>query len=598
MSSNFVEMNNVADDGVGTKKAPASMSGSSIQRISNVAVYVAIIVLLGTTITFASLYATEASKSKTSTTANAASSNSAAALSPLEATEPFLTIVQINDVYELKPVGGLGGLARAAGLKNALSKHNGKQRNVFCVLAGDVISPSAMSDTKVDGKKLNGKHMIDVTNAFVDLSVLGNHEFDYDEDTFKERMSESKYPWLTTNMNPTAATNFTDQKGVTTKYIVKEFKDPGTGWMLRVAFVGIVRRYESFKYVDVMSLADTVSYLKKTIAGIRGKHSPHILIAVTHLSIDEDVSIATAGLDIDFLIGGHEHENSLHRATDKFIPITKADANAVTAFVHELRFIKSNADVIKSEYPNKYDTPTFVYPALYTQNNAVAIGSKLVPLTSSVPDDAETSTRINKWWGIANTYFKTKGYNLDEVAGKLPVELDLRDSTFRGERTATGAWISFSFNKCIEYNATYAEIKPQFSIFNSGIVRLNAVVPISEISVYDIFRIYPHIGDLITIRVRGDMLKRLVKAAFEKNVGLGGFLQMSDALKCDAVSCKLNGNDIDDNKQYYANTVEYLTLGLEENLEFFKKTQGSLEPVTPDGMAVQIQKCMQKALTH
>eukprot|EP00760_Papus_ankaliazontas_P037292 PhM_4_TR8453/c2_g1_i3/m.1289 len=244
MSSNFVEMNNVADDGVGTKKAPASTSGYSVQRISNVAVYVAIIVLLGTTITFASLYATEASKSKTSTIANAASANSAAALSPLEATEPFLTIVQINDVYELKPVGGLGGLARAAGLKNALSKHNGKQRNVMCVLAGDVISPSAMSDTKVDGKKLNGKHMIDVTNAFVDLSVLGNHEFDYDEDTFKERMSESKYPWLTTNMNPTAATNFTDQKGVTTKYIVKEFKDPGTGNMMRVAFIGIVRRYE------------------------------------------------------------------------------------------------------------------------------------------------------------------------------------------------------------------------------------------------------------------------------------------------------------------------------------------------------------------
>ena len=48
----------------------------------------------------------------------------------------------MNDVYELEPVQGRGGLARVATLVRALRREN---PNTLFVLAGDTLSPSLLS---------------------------------------------------------------------------------------------------------------------------------------------------------------------------------------------------------------------------------------------------------------------------------------------------------------------------------------------------------------------------------------------------------------------------------------------------------------------
>src|SRR5262249_54898194 len=51
------------------------------------------------------------------------------------------TMLQLNDVYEMFPVDGRGGLARVAALRRQLEAEN---PNTLTVLAGDLVSPSAL----------------------------------------------------------------------------------------------------------------------------------------------------------------------------------------------------------------------------------------------------------------------------------------------------------------------------------------------------------------------------------------------------------------------------------------------------------------------
>ena len=52
-----------------------------------------------------------------------------------------ITFLQINDVYEMSPVGGEGGVARLATLRKRLLAAN---PNTFTILSGDLFSPSAL----------------------------------------------------------------------------------------------------------------------------------------------------------------------------------------------------------------------------------------------------------------------------------------------------------------------------------------------------------------------------------------------------------------------------------------------------------------------
>lgn len=72
-------------------------------------------------------------------------------------------ILHFNDVYELNPLSGLGGLSRVATVRNQLMGVYGG--NVITVLAGDLISPSALDVSVVNGTALQGRQMIAGMNA-------------------------------------------------------------------------------------------------------------------------------------------------------------------------------------------------------------------------------------------------------------------------------------------------------------------------------------------------------------------------------------------------------------------------------------------------
>src|SRR5258706_3817290 len=72
--------------------------------------------------------------------------------------DTIITILQLNDVYQISPVdrGKRGGLARVATLQKSIRE---KSPNTLFLLAGDFISPSVAS------RLFKGKQMIDTLNA-------------------------------------------------------------------------------------------------------------------------------------------------------------------------------------------------------------------------------------------------------------------------------------------------------------------------------------------------------------------------------------------------------------------------------------------------
>ena len=95
-----------------------------------------------------------------------------------------ITILQLNDVYEISPVdqGKHGGMARVATLQKQI---RAVSPNTLFLIAGDFISPSVAS------RVFEGKQMVDALNSVgMDIATLGNHEFDFGPDVLRQRMKE------------------------------------------------------------------------------------------------------------------------------------------------------------------------------------------------------------------------------------------------------------------------------------------------------------------------------------------------------------------------------------------------------------------------
>ncbi|MHC5822887.1 MAG: metallophosphoesterase, partial [Nostoc sp.] len=145
-----------------------------------------------------------------------------------------INLLQLNDIYEITPVEGgtRGGLARVATLRQQLYKANPR---TYTVLAGDAFSPSALGTAKINGTPLAGQQMVAVMNALgLDYATFGNHEFDLPENLFYQRLQESRFRWVSSNVSDSTGQPF---KGVL-RSIVFNVKGDG-GAVVRVGLIGV-----------------------------------------------------------------------------------------------------------------------------------------------------------------------------------------------------------------------------------------------------------------------------------------------------------------------------------------------------------------------
>lgn len=436
------------------------------------------------------------------------------------------TIVQLNDIYEIGAVesGRRGGMARVATLRKKLLQENPQ---TVVILSGDFISPSAMGATKVDGKLVGGAHMIEVMNTIgVDYVTIGNHEFDNGEQVLLDRIGESQFKWVSSNVTNGAGQMYAG----TLERTVREFSGTGRaqGAKARVCFFGVTVEMVKKPFIKYRKPAEAAAD-----EAAKCDQEADIVVALTHVSSAEDKEIAVAVPRIDISMGGHEHENMAIVAGDDNTPIFKADANARTVYVH--RF--------------KYDTAT----------KKSRITSQLVEIDESIPEDQATAAVVEKWTKRVFESLRTQGVEPEEVVGNATEVLDGFEASVRNRPTNLTALIGQSFLK--------AEPEADAAVFGSGSIRLDDRLAPGHITQFDIVRIFPFGGKNILVSLKGDVLKKALDAGL-MNKGSGGYLCWANIVKGENGDYQVKGAPLDPAKEYKILFNDFLLTGMEKNLSF------------------------------
>ncbi len=434
-------------------------------------------------------------------------------------------LIQINDVYEITPVSKEGGMAKVATVYNSYKQVN---PNTFLVIAGDFYSPSALGTARVDGERLAGKQMVAMLNAIpLYLATFGNHEFDVSESQFNQRMDESKFGWVSSNVVNTQGSPFPKTQANHIQVI-----ESGTQ-KVRVGYFGVTIPSNPAKYVKYTDFVEAAS---RQVKELRPKVD--VLIALTHLSYEDDIKIAKAFPEIDMIIGGHEHE--MHRIEIASLPgIYKADANARSVFVHEFAF-----DPITRRLQKK---------------------STLRRLSADVPEDPTVKAEVDKWVKIAYDGFRKDGFNPEAKVATVPIALDGSEASVRNKPTELA--------KIIAEGMLAAAPGSEIAIYNGGSIRIDDTIQPGELTEYDVIRILPFGGKIVSIKVKGAFLKRILAQGIA-NKGQGGYLQTA-GITYNGDQPLHKGAPIDDSRDYTIAISDFLLTGNEQNLGWLKKDGNS-----------------------
>ena len=435
-----------------------------------------------------------------------------------------VNLLQLNDVYEIGPVGGgkQGGLARVATVRKRLLAEN---PNTLTVLAGDFVSPSALGTAKVDGQSLAGKQMVAVLNAMgLDLATFGNHEFDLKESQLLARLAESRFRWTSANVTRASGGPF---PGVSPHEILAVQGPGGSG--VRIGVVGVTLASNPVAFA---SYADTLDSFRREVESLRGQVD--VVVGLTHLAFADDQALAENVPGVSLILGGHEHENIRAFRGAGFTPILKADANARTVYVHRLRWDPAR--------------------------RSLAVDSRLVIVSDEIPEDPEVAKVVSSWEEKGFAGFRQQGFEPTEQVAVTTVVLDGREASVRNRPTGLTDLIARAF---------LAEAQgSELAVYNGGSIRIDDELPPGPVTQYDVIRILPFGGKILTADIKGSLLARALDQGLA-NRGQGGFLQTANVSRSGG-GWTVGGKPLDSGRTYRIAISDYVAAGKEQGLDFLK----------------------------
>lgn len=432
-----------------------------------------------------------------------------------------VTLLHINDVYEITPVEGgkVGGLARVA---TVLQRLKGANSNTRMLLGGDFVSPSAIGTARIEGQRLAGRQMIAVLNAVgLDIATLGNHEFDLSDLELAKRVAESRFAYVTSNV-----TDSLNQPllGMPRHLILRL-----TGARGRIARIGIVAATIDQVRRPTLRYRPPLEALRDEITRIRD--SVDAIVALTHLTLQTDAALAEALPELDLILGGHEHENWVIRRGPRLTPIIKADANVRTVAIIDL--------------------------AVRTGQRPSATW-RLLPITDSVPETPVVAAEVKRWTELGYAAFRSDGLEPDRVVASIPTPLDARAVIIRVNENELTRLLT---------SALLAEARDaDLALFNSGSVRLDDVLPPGPLTEYDVIRLLPFGGKIVEVELTGALLEQVLSQG-DANRGTGGFLLRAKVERAGA-GWRIGGRPLEAEARYKAVLPDFLVSGGEQNLGF------------------------------
>jgi len=435
-----------------------------------------------------------------------------------------LTILHLNDTYQFTPVDGgkRGGLARVMSLRKNAVREN---PHTIMTLGGDTLSPS------VETRTYRGKQMIDAWNKVgLDYSVLGNHEFDIRTNELLDRIKESKFKWLGSNViDSRTGRTFADLP----PFVVREFGG------VKVGFFGLLlpETKETSSIEDHLQVTDYCKAGQDAVAKLRAAGA-NTIIALTHMFMGQDKRLAQCAPGIDLILGGHEH--TLLQSSANGVPIFKmwADAREVGKF--DLFIDKKTGKVTSMDW-------------------------RIIPVTDQIPDAPEFAPVLAKYKELLD--------QLEVRVGATGVPLDALSQSVRTKETDIGNFIADAYRKAVDADIGFV---------NGGSIRADLSYNPGPLTKRDVLSMLPFNNPIVKVEVTGKTLMEILEhsvARSREDSEPGRFPQVSglkfifDASKLPGqrvLEAYVGGKRVTDDAIYTLATSDFLVSRAGDGYTMFK----------------------------
>jgi 2',3'-cyclic-nucleotide 2'-phosphodiesterase (5'-nucleotidase family) len=421
-----------------------------------------------------------------------------------------IRILHLNDFHGFaqpyKPFGEnelRGGIAALTDRLNELAK----EKSTLILAAGDFIQGHNWANFS------KGKSSIELLNLMkIDALVVGNHEFDFGQETLKERINQAKFPVLGANVE-----GFPLLK----PYAIKEIGG------LKVAIIGVITEEtpQATHPRNVMGL--TFTSAEKTVAKyvqqLRSKIN--VIIVLSHLGYNTDLALAQNVKGIDLIVGGHSH-TKLEKGRQV------GQTLVVQAWEHAKAFGVVDLTIKDAKVTGADSRLDLITPASGARDETVA--------------------------ALVDQYAQQVDAALSEVIGEALVDLD--GANVRKKETNLGNLIADILRQ-----TTAADL----AITNGGGIRTS--IAKGPLKVNDVYTVVPFDNYILSIKMTGKQIKEAlengvsaveeVKGKFPQVSGLS-FTYAPAAAQGDRVKeITVAGAPLALDKQYTVATIDFLAAG-------------------------------------
>ena len=427
-----------------------------------------------------------------------------------------LTILHMNDPHahylpyaESGVEGLIGGFAKAQTvLKQVQARSQAEGRHTLLFMAGDLLMGTPFSTA------FKGKLGVTLMNKMkFNAMTVGNHEFDYGQDNLLVNLKPlMEFPLLSSNTRTSSGQNVF--QGVVEK------KYPESNATVVIFGLTTTDTPTTTHPDNVKGLVfdDPIATAKGILDRVSEKD---LVIALTHVGVQEDKKLAEACPKISVIVGGHSH-------TAIFEPM-KVNQTIISQAGAYARYVgKLDLDVVDGKITN--------------------YKGELIELTSAIKEDQEIAAIIAEYKAKLDA-------SLSKVIGKTEVFLEgTRRSVRSGKETNLGRLIAYNMGM---------NSRSDVAILNGGGIR--GSIKEGDITLNDVYTVLPFPDTVVKMNLSGEDIIAVLQRGAELEPGSGGKLQtfgLTYTLDGDKVTIeKISGQPFDPGKTHSVATNDFLAAG-------------------------------------
>ena len=348
----------------------------------------------------------------------------------------------------------------------------------------------------------------------------------YPKKDLQTRINESSFPWISSNVfnrtKDSIKRFYQEINGLKTPIkgsFIKEISD-NDGTKIKIGFISVCIPSNPKDYVLYKEMFSSIQKEYESI-----KNKVDLVIGLTHVKIEHDREIAKLLPNIPLIMGGHEHDHKNEMIGN--VKITKADANAKTAYIHYVTYNKTS--------------------------NETKISSVLKTIDNSISDDVEVKAIVDKWLKIMENQISMIVENPYDIIYSTETPLDGRDIPIRSIQTNLGNLIAKSM--AFSYGN-----KVDCSIVNGGSIRIDDQL-VGDINSVDAFRVLPFGGAVLKVKMKGSLLNKVLEYG-NNAAGSGAYLQRS-SIEMNDTLFTIDNSTINPSKIYTIAISDYLMKGFD-----------------------------------